>query len=116
MSDEPKIIYSMVRVSKYYDKKPVIENISLSYFYGAKIGVLGLNGSGKSTLLTRCSKNSSVIHGASVVKNVVSTLSSTLLATTHVGDTSACCECKHSLRTKDMMVSAMLPPGAACSK
>ncbi|MCH2664147.1 ATP-binding cassette domain-containing protein, partial [bacterium] len=51
MSDEPKIIYSMVRVSKYYDKKPVIENISLSYFYGAKIGVLGLNGSGKSTLL-----------------------------------------------------------------
>ena len=51
MSDEPKIIYSMVRVSKYYDKNPVIENISLSYFYGAKIGVLGLNGSGKSTLL-----------------------------------------------------------------
>ncbi|HAA77653.1 TPA: energy-dependent translational throttle protein EttA [Candidatus Latescibacteria bacterium] len=51
MSDEPKIIYSMVRVSKFYDKKPIIENISLSYFYGAKIGVLGLNGSGKSTLL-----------------------------------------------------------------
>jgi len=51
MSDEPKVIYSMVRVSKYYDKKPIIEDISLSYFYGAKIGVLGLNGSGKSTLL-----------------------------------------------------------------
>ena len=51
MSDEPKIIYSMVRVSKFYDKKPIIENISLSYFHGAKIGVLGLNGSGKSTLL-----------------------------------------------------------------
>ena len=52
MSDEPnKIIYSMVRVSKYYDKQPVLENINLSYFYGAKIGVLGLNGSGKSTLL-----------------------------------------------------------------
>ena len=46
-----KIIYSMVRVSKYYDKKPVLKNISLSYFYGAKIGVLGLNGSGKSSLL-----------------------------------------------------------------
>ena len=46
-----KIIYSMVRVSKYIDKKPILENISLSYFYGAKIGVLGLNGSGKSTLL-----------------------------------------------------------------
>ena len=41
----------MMRVSKYYDKKPVIKDISLSYFYGAKIGVLGLNGSGKSSLL-----------------------------------------------------------------
>ena len=52
MSNEPnKIIYSMVRVSKYYDKQPVLKDISLSYFYGAKIGVLGLNGSGKSTLL-----------------------------------------------------------------
>ena len=38
-------------VSKYYDKKPIIKDIYLSYFYGAKIGVLGLNGSGKSTLL-----------------------------------------------------------------
>ena len=52
MSDEPnKIIYSMIRVSKYYDQKPVLKDISLSYFYGAKIGVLGLNGSGKSSLL-----------------------------------------------------------------
>jgi len=41
----------MNQVSKYYDKKPVIKDISLSYFYGAKIGVLGLNGSGKSSLL-----------------------------------------------------------------
>ena len=41
----------MIRVSKYYDKKPVLKDISLSYFYGAKIGVLGLNGSGKSSLL-----------------------------------------------------------------
>ena len=41
----------MMRVSKLYDKKPVIKDISLSYFYGAKIGVLGLNGSGKSSLL-----------------------------------------------------------------
>jgi ATP-binding cassette ChvD family protein len=46
-----KVIYSMIRVSKYYDKKPVLKDISLSYFYGAKIGVLGLNGSGKSSLL-----------------------------------------------------------------
>src|SRR5258706_4700426 len=52
MSTEPnKIIYSMVGVSKYYDKKPVIKDIYLSYFYGAKIGVIGLNGSGKSSLL-----------------------------------------------------------------
>ncbi|MBN2510322.1 MAG: energy-dependent translational throttle protein EttA [Spirochaetales bacterium] len=51
MSDDKKVIYSMMRVSKYYNKKPVLKDISLSYFYGAKIGVLGLNGSGKSTLL-----------------------------------------------------------------
>lgn len=52
MSDEAqKIIYSMYRVSKFYEKKPILKNISLSYFYGAKIGVLGLNGSGKSSLL-----------------------------------------------------------------
>ncbi len=46
-----KIIYSMVGVNKSYDQKAVIKDISLSYFYGAKIGVIGLNGSGKSTLL-----------------------------------------------------------------
>jgi energy-dependent translational throttle protein EttA len=46
-----KIIYSMVGVGKYYDKKPVLKDIYLSYFYGAKIGVIGLNGSGKSSLL-----------------------------------------------------------------
>ena len=49
--DTKKIIYSMIGVNKNYDKKPIIKDISLSYFYGAKIGVLGLNGSGKSTLL-----------------------------------------------------------------
>ena len=46
-----KIIYSMMKVSKSYQKKIVIKDISLSYYYGAKIGVLGLNGSGKSSLL-----------------------------------------------------------------
>ncbi len=52
MGQEPnKIIYSMIQLSKYYDKKPVLKDISISFFYGAKIGVLGLNGSGKSTLL-----------------------------------------------------------------
>jgi sulfate-transporting ATPase len=52
MAAEPnKVIYSMVGVSKYYDKKAVLKDIYLSYFYGAKIGVIGLNGSGKSSLL-----------------------------------------------------------------
>src|SRR3954470_3958191 len=46
-----KIIYSMVGVSKFHGKKQVLKDIYLSYFYGAKIGVLGLNGSGKSSLL-----------------------------------------------------------------
>jgi energy-dependent translational throttle protein EttA len=50
-NDAEKIIYSMYRVSKSYDQKPVLRDISISYFYGAKIGVLGLNGSGKSSLL-----------------------------------------------------------------
>src|SRR3954469_6456826 len=46
-----KIIYSMIGVSKKHDKKVLLQDIYLSYFYGAKIGVLGLNGAGKSTLL-----------------------------------------------------------------
>jgi sulfate-transporting ATPase len=46
-----KIIYTMMRVSKTYHNKVVLKDISLSYFYGAKIGILGLNGAGKSTLL-----------------------------------------------------------------
>jgi energy-dependent translational throttle protein EttA len=51
MTTENKVIYSMVGVSKFYDKKAVLKDIYLSYFYGAKIGVIGLNGSGKSSLL-----------------------------------------------------------------
>jgi len=51
-NNEPdKIIYSMIRVSKKHGQKEVLKDISLSYFYGAKIGVLGLNGAGKSSLL-----------------------------------------------------------------
>jgi len=46
-----KIIYSMIKVSRQYKDQYVLKNITLSYFYGAKIGVLGLNGSGKSSLL-----------------------------------------------------------------
>ncbi len=52
MSDDRKIIFSMVGVSKTYPpQKQVLKNIYLSFFYGAKIGILGLNGSGKSSLL-----------------------------------------------------------------
>jgi sulfate-transporting ATPase len=50
-TDDQKIIYSMIKVSKRYATRTILKDISLSYFYGAKIGVLGLNGSGKSTLL-----------------------------------------------------------------
>jgi len=53
MSDDKKVIFSMSGVSKTYqsNKKQVLKDIYLSFFYGAKIGILGLNGSGKSTLL-----------------------------------------------------------------
>ena len=52
MADDKKIIFSMVEVSKVYPpQKKVLNNIYLSFFYGAKIGIIGLNGSGKSTLL-----------------------------------------------------------------
>lgn len=52
MANEPnKVIYSMLGVGKVYGTRTVLKDISLSYFYGAKIGVIGLNGSGKSTLL-----------------------------------------------------------------
>jgi ATP-binding cassette ChvD family protein len=53
MSDDKKVIFSMSGVTKTYQnaQTPVLKNIYLSFFYGAKIGILGLNGSGKSTLL-----------------------------------------------------------------
>lgn len=52
MADDKKVIFSMVGVSKIYPpQKQVLKNIYLSFFYGAKIGIIGLNGSGKSTLL-----------------------------------------------------------------
>jgi ATP-binding cassette ChvD family protein len=68
MSTEPnKVIYSMVGVSKYYDKKAVLKDIYLSYFYGAKIGVIGLNGSGKSSLLRILAGVDKEIHGETVI-------------------------------------------------
>ncbi len=50
-ADDQKVIFSMVRVSRTHGQKTVLRDISLGFFYGAKIGVLGLNGAGKSTLL-----------------------------------------------------------------
>src|SRR6185295_10847014 len=53
MADDKKIIFSMVGVSKTYasNNKQVLKDIYLSFYYGAKIGILGLNGAGKSTLM-----------------------------------------------------------------
>ena len=49
--EEPRIIFSMIGVSKKIERKEILRDISLSFYYGAKIGVLGLNGSGKSSLM-----------------------------------------------------------------
>lgn len=57
----------MIGVSKYHDKKPVLKNIYLSYFYGAKIGVLGLNGSGKSSLLRILAGKDTEFNGETVL-------------------------------------------------
>lgn len=68
MSNEiNKVIYSMIKVSKLYDRKPVLKDISVSYFYGAKIGVLGLNGSGKSSLLRILSGEDQDFHGETIL-------------------------------------------------
>src|SRR5262250_1326553 len=68
MSTVPnKVIYSMIGVSKYYDKKAVLKDIYLSYFYGAKIGVIGLNGSGKSSLLRIMAGVDKEINGEAVL-------------------------------------------------
>ena len=66
-NEDQKIIYSMIKVSKFYDNKPVLKDISLSYFYGAKIGVIGLNGSGKSTLLKILAGIDTEIDGKTVI-------------------------------------------------
>ncbi|NOQ23920.1 MAG: energy-dependent translational throttle protein EttA [Bacteroidales bacterium] len=64
MSDDKKIIFSMYKVSKTYPpNKTVIKNISLSFFLGAKIGIIGLNGSGKSTLLRIIAGQDKVFNG-----------------------------------------------------
>jgi energy-dependent translational throttle protein EttA len=50
-SEEPKVIFSMIRVSKKIERKEILRDVSLSFYLGAKIGVLGLNGAGKSSLM-----------------------------------------------------------------
>ncbi len=65
--NDRKIIYSMVGVTKRHGQKEVLKDIYLSYFYGAKIGVLGANGSGKSTLLRILAGKDSNINGEVVL-------------------------------------------------
>jgi ATPase subunit of ABC transporter with duplicated ATPase domains len=50
-NDEPNVIISMIRVTKKNERKEILRDITLTFFYGAKIGVLGPNGSGKTTLM-----------------------------------------------------------------
>jgi ATP-binding cassette ChvD family protein len=61
--EAPKVIFSMLSVSKKIERKEILRDISLSFFYGAKIGVLGLNGSGKSSLLRILAGRDTEIEG-----------------------------------------------------
>ena len=61
--EAPKIIFSMLGVSKKIERKEILRDISLSFYYGAKIGVLGLNGSGKSSLLRILAGRDTEIEG-----------------------------------------------------
>ncbi len=62
-ADEPKVIFSMIRVSKKIERKEILRDISLSFYYGAKIGVLGLNGAGKSSLMRILAGRDTEIEG-----------------------------------------------------
>ena len=66
-NESQKIIYSMIGISKYHDKKAILKDISLSYFYGAKIGVIGLNGSGKSSLLRIMADEDKEFNGQTIL-------------------------------------------------
>jgi len=61
--EEPKIIFSMIGVSKKIERKEILRDISLSFYYGAKIGVLGFNGSGKSSLMRILAGSDTEIEG-----------------------------------------------------
>ncbi len=60
---EPKVIFSMIGVSKKIERKEILRDVSLSFYYGAKIGVLGLNGAGKSSLLRILAGQDAEIEG-----------------------------------------------------
>ena len=62
-TEEPKVIFSMIAVSKKIERKEILRDISLSFYYGAKIGVLGLNGSGKSSLMRILALRDTEIEG-----------------------------------------------------
>jgi ATP-binding cassette ChvD family protein len=62
-TEEPKIIFSMIGVSKKIERKEILRDISLSFYYGAKIGVLGFNGSGKSSLMRILALRDTEIEG-----------------------------------------------------
>ena len=66
-NESEKIIYSMITVSKYHEKRAILKDISLSYFYGAKIGVIGLNGSGKSSLLRIIASEDKEFNGQTIL-------------------------------------------------
>jgi ATP-binding cassette ChvD family protein len=61
--EEPKVIFSMIGVSKKIERKVILRDISLSFYYGAKIGVLGFNGSGKSSLMRILALRDTEIEG-----------------------------------------------------
>jgi ATP-binding cassette ChvD family protein len=72
-NDEPRVIFSMMRVSKKIERKEILRDLSLSFFHGAKIGVLGLNGSGKSSLMRILAGRDTAFDGQVVLKPGCST-------------------------------------------
>ena len=67
----PQFVFNMMNVSKFYNDKPILQDISLSFYYGAKIGIVGENGSGKSTLLRiMAGVDSDIMGSAQLSKNM----------------------------------------------
>jgi len=67
----PHFVFQMMNVSKFYNEKPILQDISLSFYYGAKIGIVGENGSGKSTLLRiMAGADTDIMGTAQISKNM----------------------------------------------